>query len=282
MSAQEAVYILLQMPLRNSSRKVIFVNTSLPEDRVFLLKPIDQLQAMKDDEEDVQCTNMLTRYQNREEVLENTTLAEYVAYYDMVSSSPNRRPTKVTQDGQLPEQYDNNDEEDDPEAAVHNAININVVSVPSTSTTPHTSSATPASRSLSKTCIPEHPKRHSTPRILRTVHFNKATEPEKHYGELLMLYTPWRDENVDLLAGCSTFEARFHQVQGQNDKEKARFEPCAAEIDSAEQALLDEEVLEDTWAELVPNVQQAEEEDKTIEPTPSKLLPLPSTMPNKS
>ena len=36
-SAQEAVYIVLQLPMRKSSRKVIFFITSPPEDRVHLL-----------------------------------------------------------------------------------------------------------------------------------------------------------------------------------------------------------------------------------------------------
>ena len=38
-SAQEAVYIVLQLPMRKSSRQVVFINTSPPEDRVQLLKP---------------------------------------------------------------------------------------------------------------------------------------------------------------------------------------------------------------------------------------------------
>lgn len=33
-SAQEAVYILLQLPLKSSSRGVTFVSTNTPEDRV--------------------------------------------------------------------------------------------------------------------------------------------------------------------------------------------------------------------------------------------------------
>lgn len=37
--AQEAVYIILQMPLRHSSRCITFINTSPPEERVVLLKP---------------------------------------------------------------------------------------------------------------------------------------------------------------------------------------------------------------------------------------------------
>lgn len=39
-SAQEAVYIVLQLPMRRSSRDVIFINTSPPEERVELLKSI--------------------------------------------------------------------------------------------------------------------------------------------------------------------------------------------------------------------------------------------------
>lgn len=37
-SAQEAVYILLQLPMRKASRQVVFINTSPPVDRVELLK----------------------------------------------------------------------------------------------------------------------------------------------------------------------------------------------------------------------------------------------------
>lgn len=33
-SGQEAVYILLQLPMRKSSRQVVFINTSPPENRV--------------------------------------------------------------------------------------------------------------------------------------------------------------------------------------------------------------------------------------------------------
>ena len=45
-SAQEAVYILLQLPMRKSSREVIFVNTSPHEERVHLLKHIDDTREL--------------------------------------------------------------------------------------------------------------------------------------------------------------------------------------------------------------------------------------------
>ena len=39
-SAQEAVYLVLQMPSRRSSREFQFINTSDPDERTFLLKKI--------------------------------------------------------------------------------------------------------------------------------------------------------------------------------------------------------------------------------------------------
>ena len=48
-SAQEAVYIVLQLPMRKSSRKVIFINTASPEDRVHLLKPMNEIEEMDGD-----------------------------------------------------------------------------------------------------------------------------------------------------------------------------------------------------------------------------------------
>jgi len=42
-SAQEAVYIILQLPMRKASRKIIFINTSPPDEMEELLKPIDDI-----------------------------------------------------------------------------------------------------------------------------------------------------------------------------------------------------------------------------------------------
>ena len=64
-SAQEAVYILLQLAMRKSSRQVIFINTSTPEDRVRLLKPISDINDMEDDSEEIYATSLLKRYCKR-------------------------------------------------------------------------------------------------------------------------------------------------------------------------------------------------------------------------
>lgn len=48
-SVQEAVYIVLQLPMRKASRDIIFINTSPPEKRIQLLKPPDDILEMSDD-----------------------------------------------------------------------------------------------------------------------------------------------------------------------------------------------------------------------------------------
>ena len=79
-SAQEAVYIVLQLPMRKASRKVILTNTSPPEDRVELQKPLDDIKDMEDDCEDIDTNGLIKRYTMRTSSLENVILADWAAW----------------------------------------------------------------------------------------------------------------------------------------------------------------------------------------------------------
>ena len=81
-SAQEAVYIVLQLPIKKSSCQVIFINTTLPDERVRLLKPINDIQEMENDCEDVYSYGLLQRYAKCPLSLEHLTLAGWAAWYD--------------------------------------------------------------------------------------------------------------------------------------------------------------------------------------------------------
>ena len=63
--AQEAVYLILQMPLRRSSRSVVFINTNQPSDRVALLKPYNKLKNMAKSSTSIEADNSIKRYQRR-------------------------------------------------------------------------------------------------------------------------------------------------------------------------------------------------------------------------
>ena len=82
-SEQEAIYLLLQMSLRKSSRGSFCVNTSPPEERPFLLKTSADLEALDDDSEYIQCQNMLSRYAKRPRSQKDLCLADFCSIYDI-------------------------------------------------------------------------------------------------------------------------------------------------------------------------------------------------------
>ncbi len=83
-SAQEAVYMVLQIPLRRSSRLFQFINTCNPDERVFLLKTMDKIKELSDNSEDIESDNLLKRYQRRPRQLEKVCLADFAAWYNYV------------------------------------------------------------------------------------------------------------------------------------------------------------------------------------------------------
>ena len=100
-SAQEAVYIVLQLPMRKSSRQVIFINTTPPEERVQLLKPMNEIEEMDDDSEEVHCSGLLNRYKQRPASFENISPAEWAALYDSCQK-PFMKKSKSTDLDNLP------------------------------------------------------------------------------------------------------------------------------------------------------------------------------------
>ena len=82
-SAQEAVYIILQLPMRKSSREVVFINTAPQEDRVEFLKPINDIQQMEDDCEEIFTSPLLKKYTQQPQRLEHVTLADFAAWYNI-------------------------------------------------------------------------------------------------------------------------------------------------------------------------------------------------------
>ena len=71
-SAQEVVYIVLQLPMKKASRKIIFTNTSPPNERVELLKEISDINEMDDDCKKICTGGLLNRYCKRPAKLEKS------------------------------------------------------------------------------------------------------------------------------------------------------------------------------------------------------------------
>lgn len=96
-SAQEAVYLILQIPLTKSSRRVVFVNTSTPDKRIQMLKQKSDLDRLPDHSTDILSDNIIKRYSKRPKALENWCLADYVSQLDIKYSEEKRNSEEQNQ-----------------------------------------------------------------------------------------------------------------------------------------------------------------------------------------
>ena len=223
-SAQEAVYLLLQMPLVQASRDVIFINTSPPEQRVFILKPKEQLQGLPDDSTDVTCSGLPEKYANRPKVLETVSLAEFAAFFQ----EHVYRKTTTKEDDFESDQVDLTVENIEP------GIKIPM----------------PNGNYLVKRRIPK---------VIRYVHFSKEKDPELFYRELLMLHTAWRNEE-DLKGNSGgSYEQEFLSKETEITDATKRFDQCGDDLYKAVMEVDEETVLEAIDG-IAPTSRQAEED----------------------
>ena len=87
LSTQEAAYRLCHLPLKENSRKVVFLNTARPEKQIRLLKSrLDSLQ-LEDDSSDIFIPGILDQYASRPNTAESKamTFAHFAVWYDLDS-----------------------------------------------------------------------------------------------------------------------------------------------------------------------------------------------------
>lgn len=60
----------------------MFINTSPPEDRVQLLKPLQEIKDLEDESDEIYASGLIKRYTKRPAKLENLSLADWAAWYD--------------------------------------------------------------------------------------------------------------------------------------------------------------------------------------------------------
>ena len=247
-SAQEAVYLVLQMPLRRSSREFQFINTSDPDERTFLLKSMDKIKELPDNSIDIESDNIIKRYQRRPKKLENLCLADFVAWYNCKSESNQQRKLKSNSpsaDDYLPENiiddnldYDVSDLEQMSEKDGYE-IKGGITLV-----------------------------KRKKPRIIRSVRFNRNKDPENYCREQIMLYTAWRNETTDLLKDVQTYQDQFEVVKDEIKQNRKQYENHTEILDQAVQDIESEE----SGNIVAPNAQYRDEQDRGIGSKVSELF----------
>ena len=231
-SAQEAVYVVLQLPMRKASRSVVFINTSPPAERVELLKPLSEIENLSDDCEEIQSGGLLKRYIERPECMQNITLADWAAWYDSCDKKGYRKANKKCDVDNL--LLENEEEENDDELLDDNS---GVSSI--------------RSKEL---------KKRTKARIIRSAWFNKEAQPEKYYRELLMLFTSWRNEETDLLKNYSTFEEHYLAQRDEISEQMQQYAICSEDLNEVRNHL--QECDDDAYDAIAPVTQDVERQDE--------------------
>ena len=248
-SAQEAVYLVLQMPLRRSTRDIQFINTSNPDERTFLLKTLDKIKELPDNSTDIE-SDVIKRYQRRPRQLQDYCLADFVAWFNGVKDSNLYGIVNDNHITDLPE-IDFNDNFDDQPLESEESDFVDTVEIPM--------------RGRMKLVKRQKPK------IIRSVRYNKKKDPENYYREQIMLYCPWRNEEKDILNNCQTYQERYNQVETIVCKNKQQYEHHA---DILEQAIQDMDGVSDSAMThpVAPVAQHNNEQDIATKSKPSELF----------
>ena len=157
------------------SRSVVFVDTNSKCNRIGVLKDLNSLSQLDDDDQNVFQKSLLDRYEHRPHSLDSMCLAEFAANY--VTSY---------------QQHDDNDDVLPDEATV---------STCSTGSKIH----------LTNNFGVMHKRTREA--VIRFHCHNKDKEPSNYYCAKLMLYYPWRNEESDIIGNCATYEEQYNNVR---------------------------------------------------------------------
>lgn len=108
------------------------------------------------------------------------------------------------------------------------------------------------------------------PKIIRSVRYQKDEDPENHYREKLMLYTPWRNESTDLINSSKTYQERFQKVKTEVLCNSSQYEYHSEMLDKALQDIND--VNHENFNNVAPNSEHINKQDYAVKDKPSELF----------
>ena len=222
LSAQEAAYRLCHLPLKDSTRKVVFVNTVRPEKRTRLLKSRAELLELGDEDTAIFQPGLFDRYAARPKGkdFEEMTLAHFSVWYDVVPRKESGKNNGCDAAGPGRRSQPRHELQD----------NMGWI------------------------------KLRTKQACLRTPAMAPSSHGDDYYYGLLLLYIPWRQESVDLLQHHKTAMAAFIAREDEMKVLNAQHQAFAEEVQRAVQQL--QAVQDEAYMDLVaPNAQHGERED---------------------
>ena len=190
---------------------------------------MDEIQEMEDECEEIHSGGVLKRYAERPASLQNATLADWAAWYD--SSKQFKKKTKVTQVDldNFPTESLIDDETNDDDFCDNNSTD----------------------NLKDKSDV----KKQTNSTVIRIVWFNREAQPEKHYRALLMLFTPWRNEETDLISHYSSFQEHYLARQDEINEQMKQYAVCSENLNDIQEQLNDDD-NEDQFNVIAPVTQE--------------------------
>lgn len=179
------------MPLRKASREFVFINTSIPDECVVLVKSCSSLEELPKNSTAIEADNNIKRYQRRPGTMNNYCLADYVTLFNVKCSKLTPKSVNFIENEEryveLPEDSYELDVIDDP---YYNENESTIANKDKEEQFARDGSV------LTK---------RKTPRVIYSVGFNKEHVKENYYRELIMLYLPWEND-ANLISGYMSYE----------------------------------------------------------------------------
>lgn len=231
LSAQEAVYFILQMLLKYSSRDVIFINTSPPNERTVLVKSMKLIEQLPDDSSDIQTTSHIQRYACRPKALQDVCLADFASKYKI--NYTYRKSASHKSESQESDSEDKREDKD-----LYKIGNIII------------------KKRKKQVCI-------------RYVRYQELTDQENYFREILMLFCPWTEESA-IIGGKDTFTEQYRFLSKEKDI-KSKMDEYNNKFPLLDQAIVDaenisEEILDKQWDQYAPSTRTTDKEDENEGP----------------
>jgi hypothetical protein len=226
-SAQEAAYRMLAIPLRKFSREIVFVNTDKKCDRAGKLKHHTVLQD-KDDDCDIFETSLLDRYAARPDSHSQMSLATFASNYSVNY-------------GRNAQQNDAGGENENEEPANNNQSKNEKITL--------------------KNGLGRMSKRRKEA-VIRFRRLHKEKEPDDFFRAKLMLFLPWRDEERDLILDYDRYQSHYLTVRDDIHEEELKFTKNLELIEDAINELHVNGSPEHAWAGIAPELEHQNEQDQ--------------------
>ncbi len=241
-SAPEAAYYIMQIPFTYCSVEVEFIPTSPPEDRLYVLKSEQELSELPEGSKDVLKSNKIAAYAKRPRILENMCLADYVSELNIQYEKCDK------QDLDLEQGDHDSDEKDEDIPDSERIIDFSAEGI-----FPFTrGSATFKKRKMR--------------RVIRFVNYNRLRDEENYCREKLLLYKPWRKEEL-LIGNHDSYRKAFDENEGIIRHNMIKYEEFSEEVQEAEELI--ENTENENFDGLAPTTEQEERDAELIGPTDS-------------